>query len=112
MPYWAQIKREGVFGCIVNIKLTDKYFLTADSRNYILNEKYDSEDKKALDGVFSRQIGYFNSLNNVVKSLIRREVWLSDNKDLIKIDAKIEDVGKEISDNFSQYVDELSIRRK
>lgn len=59
----------------MNIPVNEKYVITADRHNWILNEKLppDSKDKKKI-----RPVAYHGKLEHLINSLLEREVRLSD----------------------------------
>ena len=86
------------------IKITDTYYLNADSNCYILCIKQDKLDK---DGnVIYTNDGYCSSIEQALNGLIKREV----RKFISKDDAKsIEDLKTEII-RLREYVESLNLK--
>ena len=86
------------------IKITDTYYLNADSNCYILCIKQDKLDK---DGnvVYTNE-GYYSTIEQALNGLIKREV----RKFISKDDAKsIEDLKTEII-RLREYVESLNLK--
>lgn len=86
------------------IKITDTYYLNADSNCYILCIKQDKLDK---DGnVIYTNDGYYSTIEQALNGLIKREV----RKFISKDDAKsIEDLKTEII-RLREYVESLNLK--
>lgn len=54
----------------LKIQLTDKYQVTADQYNYILQEKVISEKGEP----YEKNIAYYGNLEHLVKGLLEREI--------------------------------------
>lgn len=55
------------------IQIDDKYFIDADSRNYILQEKIVQKTGKNAGQEVFKDLGYFNNLEKVFKYMVNSE---------------------------------------
>lgn len=77
-------------------QITENYRVTKDSRNIILQEKYNKRVEKGISSAFSgetgfRDVGYFNNLEQVGRKLASMSVFNSDFNSLVSELKKIED---------------------
>lgn len=92
------------------IKITEKYFIDADSKNYILKEKSIIKDEKSENcgKEFFKDLGYFRKLENVFDYIfelnIKEYIGKSNNKTVEQLLNKIKRVEKEINKQFNMYI--------
>ena len=77
------------------IKINDKYFINADSKSYILQEKTTVKDKESKN--YGQEVyinlGYYVTLNSCINGIIKNETRNYISKDNIK---SLEDLQKYI----------------
>lgn len=56
------------------IQIDDKYFIDADSRNYVLQEKTVQKTGKNAGQEVFKDLGYFNNLEKVFKYIVNSEI--------------------------------------
>lgn len=56
------------------IKINDTYFITADTHNYILQEKKINKNKEGEKEERLVNIGYYTTIDNAVKGLLKKEM--------------------------------------
>ena len=93
------------------IQLNENYRITVDKMNIILQEKYEKKDGKGKNAVGTgeydyKDLGYFGSLDHLVKSLIKREVIksISEVDSLEKVVTYIKDVERSIKKHLNEKV--------
>lgn len=89
------------------IQINDKYFISADSKNYILKEKYtvkDEESKNFGNEVY-KDLGYFGKLENLIQYVVglKTKEYIAKDKintldELIK---KMEKINKDVNKQFN-----------
>lgn len=77
----------------MRIEIGDKYLVTADQYNYILQEKKVAKEGKNIGNEYLQTVGYFTRISQIVTSLIHLEVRQSDITSLAEMDALIKAVG-------------------
>lgn len=77
----------------MELKLNDSYVITTDQYNYTLNKIL--VNKKNGEEYLS-PVGYYSNLNNLIDSLINKEVRESDVRSISDVLEVIEDVRKDI----------------
>jgi len=77
----------------MRIEIGDKYLVTADQYNYILQEKKVAKEGKNAGSEYMQNIGYFTRISQLVTTLIHLEVRQSDITSLSEMDALIKSVG-------------------
>ena len=79
------------------IKITDKYFLDADSNNFMLKEKTINKDKKSKN--FGKEdyntLGYYSTIESALKGLVKSELRKFIGKSKIQ---EVEDLTKKIDE--------------
>ena len=79
------------------IKITDKYFLDADSNNFMLKEKTINKDKKSKN--FGKEdyntLGYYSTIESALKGLVKSELRKFIGKSKIQ---EVEDLTKKIEE--------------
>jgi len=55
------------------VKINEKYYLDADSRNYTLKEKTKIKDKEGNEKDGFKDIGYYTSLDSLFNGLMKLE---------------------------------------
>lgn len=89
------------------IKITDKYYLDSDSRNYILREKtiVTNEESKAFGEERYTDCGFYASLESAIKGL----VTISTREYIAKKSLNsIEELLKEIKD-LRKFIEDLNL---
>ena len=84
----------------MELKLNDSYVITTDQYNYTLNKIF--INKKNGEEYFS-PVGYYSNLNNLIDSLINKEVRESDVKSISGVLEVIEDVRKDIVKHLEEF---------
>lgn len=84
------------------VKINEKYFISADSNNYILQEKSTVKDKESKNfgqDVYT-SLGYYQSLEGVLNGVLKNETRLFLNKSeinsLIELKEYIKQLEKDI----------------
>ncbi|MEM5009413.1 hypothetical protein WKH57_01700 [Niallia taxi] len=88
----------------MEIEIGDKYKLTSDPMNVILEEKY---EKKVKDGALSgevdyKRIGFYKDIPSAALGLFRREVNLSNARTMNELVDLIKDTEANILNAFSK----------
>ena len=92
------------------IKITEKYFIDSDSKNYILKEKGIVKDEKSKNfGKESfKDLGYFRKLENLFNYIyeinIKEYIGKNNTKTVEQLLNKIKRVEKEINKQFNMSI--------
>lgn len=84
----------------MELKLNDSYVITTDQYNYTLNKIL--TNKKNGEEYLS-PVGYYSNLNNLIDSLINKEIRESDVKSISGVLEVIEDVRKDIVKHLEEF---------
>lgn len=66
------------------IRIDDTYFITADSHNYILQEKKINQNEEGKNEERLTNIGYYTTIDNALKGLLKKEIRKYVAKDTIQ----------------------------
>lgn len=91
----------------MRIEIGDKYLVTADQYNYILQEKKVAKEGKNIGSEYMQNVGYFTRISHLVKTLIQLEVRQSDINSLSEMDALIKAVGTQCEMAFKAEAAEV-----
>lgn len=78
-------------------QINEKYYIDSDSLNYILMEKKIYETGKNIGKEYFVNIGYFNRLQDLYKSLIEKEI--KDDLGMIENISKIVELIEKLKEN-------------
>lgn len=90
----------------MNIKLNDKYRITSDTHNYILQEgKYPDPHHKMTKNTHEirwNDVGYYGNINHLIESLLEREIKESDAYNWSDVIKKLEETKVSITEKLSE----------
>lgn len=92
------------------IKLTDNYYLGSDGKmNFMLMEVYEKREGKGrhakMSGEYGLQtVGYYGSLNNVVKGLLRNVTLKHKGEEFSEYVDIVKDVEYQITKNMKEFL--------
>lgn len=88
------------------IKINDKYYIDADTRNYTLKEKTTIKNKEGLESEGYRDLGFYTTLDSLLNGLIKTElrafISKSDNESIEKLLNKIQEIEKFLKDKLKE----------
>lgn len=91
----------------MRIEIGDKYLVTADQYNYILQERKVAKEGKNVGSEYLQTVGYFTRISQLVTTLIQLEVRQSDIASLSEMDAIIKAVGNQCEAAFKAEMVEV-----
>ena len=88
------------------IKINDKYYIDADSKNYTLKEKTTVKSKDGIESEGFKELGYYTTLESLFNGLLKTELraFISEN-DNARIEAllkKLKELDKFIKDKMKE----------
>lgn len=83
----------------LQIKLNEKYQITADSHQYILQQIGIKDGKE-----WTRNIAYAGTIRHLIKSVYEREIKSSSAKELIELEKMMDNLSEEISSTINELV--------
>lgn len=86
----------------MHIELGDKYVLTADQYQYIVQEKKTVKDGKNAGSEYLSLVGYFPKLSQAITALINLDVQLSDVQSLQAMEQHINRVALQCEQAFME----------
>lgn len=86
----------------MNIRINDKYRITSDSANFILEECHigDKEGSMSFGKEVWKQVGFYQSINGLLNGLLRRTALESDAKTIQGL--------KDVFDGVHESIDALT----
>ena len=88
---------------MINIELNDKYNITSDKLNFILQEKRIS---KKTNNIRLVDVGYYGDFKSLVDALIQKEIRESDVTSLKELELLINNVAAEITKRLDVLINE------
>ncbi len=89
------------------IKIDDTYSITADSHNYILQEKKISQNEEGKNEEYLTNIGYYTTIDNALKGLLKKEMRKYLSKDTIQTLKDAVKEFKKIEEKITDSVGEI-----
>ncbi|PPE64191.1 MULTISPECIES: DUF5405 family protein [Pectobacterium] len=89
----------------MEISIGDKYVITADQYQYVLQERKTKKDGKDAGGEYLSTLGYFPKLSQLISRLCHLEVMTSDVQTLQAIEQRINRLSLEIEAGFKREVE-------
>jgi hypothetical protein len=84
----------------VNIAIGDKWVITSDPFQFILNEKKIAQSGKNAGKEWLNAVGYYPKINQLVSGLIHRELQQSAATSFAEMAAEIDRIGKACEQAF------------
>ena len=88
------------------IKINDKYYIDADTRNYTLKEKTIIKSKDGIESDGFKDLGFYTTLdslfNGLMKTELRAFISESDNETIEKLLNKIQEIEKFLKDKLKE----------
>lgn len=88
------------------VKINDKYYIDADSKNYTLKEKTKVTSKDGTEGEGFKELGYYTTLeslfNGLLKTELRAFITESDNASIEALLKKLKELEKFIKDKLKE----------
>lgn len=81
----------------LKIHLTDKYQITADSFQYILQEKSISESRND----YEKNIAYYGTLEQLVKGLLEREIKSSAVEQIAQLSVRVNRLARKMASSIN-----------
>lgn len=81
------------------LELFDGYYVTADTRQYILNQR----GKGAKEDTPNDAIGYFNTIQNLIKHLAQRKLRSAEVKTIDDLLSEMNKLERSIEKLFPEY---------
>ncbi|MEM5816504.1 MAG: DUF5405 family protein [Desulfitobacterium hafniense] len=81
----------------MRIDINEKYCITSDEYQYILNTKFVSNGKKTKGQEELKAVAYCSDLNHCLKELVKRQIRESDCTSLRDVVKRIEEIRSEIN---------------
>jgi len=78
----------------MNIKIGEKYLLTSDTLNVILNEKFIKNDKVTVD---YKPVGFYGTVEGALNAIVTKQVLASEVTSINELVSVIEDTKRVIS---------------
>ena len=91
----------------MRIEIGDKYLVTADQYNYILQEKKVAKEGKNVGNEYLQNVGYFTRISQLVTTLMQLEVRQADISSLSEMNALIKSVGAQCELAFKSEAAEV-----
>lgn len=88
----------------MKIEIGDKYVLTADQFQLIVQEKKIVKEGKNAGGEYLSLVGYFPKLSQAIAGLIHLDVQMSDVKSLQEMEQHIRRVSEQCEQAFNEAV--------
>jgi len=88
----------------MKIDIGDKYVLTADQFQFIVQEKKIVKEGKNAGGEYLSLVGYFPKLSQAIAGLIHLDVQMSDVKSLQEMDQHIRRVSEQCEQAIKEAV--------
>lgn len=88
----------------LNIPIGDKYVVTSNGYTYVLAEKKTIQSGVKAGTVSQVNLGYFQSLNSLAKSLINKELRESELTSLQELGTRVEELGEGIAQLLEQLI--------
>ncbi|WP_052012551.1 DUF5405 family protein [Pectobacterium betavasculorum] len=89
----------------MEISIGDKYVITADQYQYVLQERKTKKEGKDAGGEYLSNIGYFPKLSQLIVRLCHLEVMTSDVQTLQAVEQHIARLSMEIETAFRSEVE-------
>lgn len=86
----------------MNIKLDNKYYLTSDGRQYILQQKKIAQEGQNKGKEYYEPIGYFTKIASAVKAYKELKIKTSNTKTIDELIQLIKDLDKKIETIFQE----------
>ncbi|QKJ88076.1 hypothetical protein PMPD1_3146 [Paramixta manurensis] len=86
----------------MQINIGDKYVLTADQYQYVIQEKKTIKEGKNAGGEYLSLVGYFPKLSQAISGLIHLDIRLSDVQSLQAMQQHIERVAMQCESAFKE----------
>ena len=87
---------------MINIKVGDKWVITSDSLQFILNKKIVAKSGIKKGEVYLKALGYYPRMSQLVNGLIHFHLHDSDVKSISALADELERISSLCSDAFSQ----------
>lgn len=88
------------------IKINERFYIDADSKNYTLKEKAIVKSKDGQESEGFKEAGYYSTLESLLNGLIKTELRAfisgSDNESIEKLLNKIEEIEKFLKDKLKE----------
>lgn len=88
----------------MKIEIGDKYVLTADQFQFIVQEKKIVKEGKNAGGEYLSLVGYFPKLSQAIAGLIHLDVQMSNVKSLQEMEQHIRRVSEQCEQAFKEAV--------
>lgn len=88
----------------MKIDIGDKYVLTADQLQFIVQEKKIVKEGKNAGGEYLSLVGYFPKLSQAIAGLIHLDVQMSDVQSLQEMEQHIRRVSEQCEQAFKEAV--------
>ena len=87
---------------MINISISDKYFVTKDKYQFIVRERYSVTDKDSENygEEKSRPVAYYKTIHCLVEFMIRQEMTASDCESFLQLEALIKEFGRTCEEAF------------
>ncbi|GKV89340.1 DUF5405 family protein [Pectobacterium carotovorum] len=86
----------------MEISIGDKYVITADQYQYVLQERKTKKDGKDAGGEYLSTIGYYTKLPQLISRLCHLDVMTSDVQTLQAVEQRIARLSLEIETAFGR----------
>ena len=86
----------------MEISIGEKYVITADQYQYVLQERKTKKDGKDAGGEYLSTIGYYTKLSQLISRLCHLDVMTSDVQTLQAVEQRIARISLEIEAGFKR----------
>ena len=88
------------------IKINDRYYIDADTRNYTLKEKTIIKSKDGIESNGFKDLGFYTTLdglfNGLLKTELREYISKSENEDMDKLLKKMQEIESFLKDKLKE----------